>query len=111
MINFWFAACSPCRKEIPDLNKLVKKYQNNTSVVFLGLSTDNEDVLSKFLNEFEFNYQMIANAKSIAENFKVMVYPTNFIIDKNGIITYAHSGYNDDLHSELELAVEKALKI
>ena len=34
VINYWFVACPPCRREMPDLNKLVADYKSDTSIVF-----------------------------------------------------------------------------
>ena len=34
VLNFWFVDCPPCRKEIPELNKLVKKYDKKRHCFF-----------------------------------------------------------------------------
>ena len=39
VLNFWYIACSPCILEMPYLNQLVQKYQNE-DIEFLALSFD-----------------------------------------------------------------------
>ena len=109
VINFWFIACPPCQKEIPDLNLLVEEYKNRNDIVFLGFATDTEKRLGTFLAESQFKYKIIPQSMSIAEDFLVGAYPTNFVIDKNGIVTYAQTGLGEDTISEIQEAIKKAL--
>ncbi len=48
VLNFWFVRCAPCRKEMPELNNLYKKYKENERVVFLAICLDDETVFSIF---------------------------------------------------------------
>lgn len=43
VINFWFVECKPCVMEMPELNKLVEKYENK-DVVFLGLAINEKEM-------------------------------------------------------------------
>ena len=45
VINLWFTSCAPCIEEMPELNKLVKEYENNDAVLFLALALDEIDDL------------------------------------------------------------------
>ena len=56
VFNFWFSACPPCKKEMPELNKLVEEYKNE-KVVFIGVSLDSEDRVEDFTYMHTFDYK------------------------------------------------------
>lgn len=111
VLNFWYMACGPCVREMPNLNNLVEKYKDNKNVVFLAISVDGiEEVVKKFVKRKEFKYQVVATDFTIAKKQGVKVYPTNIVIDKTGRITLASVGYRDTIETEISEVIEKNLK-
>jgi peroxiredoxin len=98
VMNFWFTHCKPCLAEIPELNKMVEKFKQNKDVIFLAVALENIQDLRTFLNYHQFNYQHTGDAKKngILGNFGIESYPTNIIIDKEGIVRYAATGAPTD---------------
>lgn len=87
VINCWFTNCVPCVAEIPELNKLVKYFKADTSILFLALAFDDKTTLESFLKNKKFNYTIIPDKKNYLMNIlKIPSYPTHIIVDKNGII-------------------------
>jgi len=109
VLNFWFVDCPPCRKEIPNLNALMKSYDSN-SVSFIGFALDDKERLSEFLKDTPFDYNIIAESHSFAKENNVKAYPTNMVVDRDGTIIYVSTGYTDEIEAELHEAIEKALK-
>ena len=109
VINFWFIACPPCQQEIPYLNELKAEYENRDDIVFLGFATDSKERLDKFLEKKDFNFQIIPRSFDIANKFLVSAYPTNFVIDKEGNITYAFTGLSEHTIEEIKTAITKAI--
>ena len=111
--------------EIPHLNQLRERYQQNPDVVFLAISSrDDAEQLQKFLNKTDFAFEIVpssARAKSrnwpsetyynlLKENFGTTSYPTNIIIDKSSRISYYKKGFSEaDGVSGLRHALEEAL--
>lgn len=86
VINLWFIGCSPCRKEIPKLNELVKEFSGKP-VVFLAPSFDSAETLRDFLKKSVFDYQIVADAEEIIKGvFNAFSFPTHIVINQNGLI-------------------------
>ena len=85
VFNFWFSACPPCKKEIPELNKLVEEYEDR-GIVFIGVSLDGADEVEGFTYMHPFKYNLIANGEGFIDENHVSSFPTQFIVDKNGLL-------------------------
>jgi len=84
VINFWYINCGPCIIEMPYLNDLVNKYQNE-DVQFLALSFDTVLDIKSFLQKTNFIYEHGSISRSLMYDF-TPVSPGHFIVDKDGII-------------------------
>lgn len=87
IIKVWFIKCKACVKEFPELNALTQKYSNRDKIVFVSLAYDEKDQLKDFLSKKALNYQNAhVSSDYITEELNVQIFPTHFIIDKNGKI-------------------------
>lgn len=107
VLNFWFTNCSPCLKEIPELNQIVKEYQNDTNVVFVAIALDEENVLKKFLSTVPFLYKMISNGSFITSGYGIRSYPTNVVIDRESKIHFHTSGFAPNTSIWIRRAIEE----
>lgn len=108
VLNFWFVECKPCIMEMPELNKLVERYQGQ-EVVFLSFARNNQDQIMKFLKKTPFNYKIVPSASPVAEQFGVMGYPTHILIDKEGKIRFKALGLGPTTMTDLDEAILKQL--
>ena len=109
VLNFWFIACKPCIMEMPHLNKFVEKYKDE-DVVFLAIANDDKKQIENFLTKKKFDYTIAPNGRSIAYDWGVNSFPTNIIIDKEGVIAYSVSGYGSHMMPMMEKKIEELLK-
>jgi thiol-disulfide isomerase/thioredoxin len=84
VLNFWFIGCPPCRAEIPQLSKLALKYKDDPNVIFIGIALDNDSDVDDFNKKIPFNYRLVGSGGYYASQFKINLYPTNVVIDKEG---------------------------
>jgi len=124
VINLWATWCGPCQKEIPQLNKLVDKYESE-DVLFLSVTNEKEkDVLAwielqknepkyfqMFDNQSLMNYLFSINPDKTIKDGRAPEYlPTNIIIEKGKLI-YFKQGYSEEnilaMDSVLNLATKK----
>lgn len=107
VINFWFIQCEPCVMEIPELNKLVEKYEN---VIFLGFAVNNKNKLESFLKKTDFFYSIIPNGGKVAAKYNVMAYPAHIIIDKNSKIQYYSIGLGSKTIDNIEKNIDTLIE-
>ena len=85
ILNFWATWCVPCKKEMPSLEKLAKKYPE-ILIYPVNLEKPNQDKTQKFFLDLkisELNIYFDPNF-SLVKLFKMRGVPTSILIDKNG---------------------------
>ncbi len=110
VLNFWATWCGPCRREIPELNELVKKFEGNKEVIFLAITDEDKRTVQNFLKKQEFLYKVAINGRKLRREFKVNAFPTHFIIDKKGKVVFKQIGYLEGTGEKLKNKIEKLLK-
>lgn len=98
-LNFWATWCPPCRKEMPDIEKLYREYNfNKDEVVFLGVvnpSSDeypnNQDVkkeeIISFIEKNGYTFPTVFDETGeVLQNYFISAFPTTFMVDKEGYI-------------------------
>ncbi|MCK5825206.1 MAG: TlpA family protein disulfide reductase [Ichthyobacteriaceae bacterium] len=83
VFNFWFSACPPCKKEIPELNKLVDHYADK-NVIFIAVSLNNHYEVENYIEKNPFKYHLVANGDAVIDGLGINAFPTQIIIDKDG---------------------------
>ena len=109
VINFWFIACAPCVKEMPDLNQLHEKYRENPNVVFLAPTFENAANVKDFLKTRDFKYTIVPDAKNWIKDYKISVYPTHLVVDREGTIVFSQVNTGKKAAESLEKAIDSAL--
>ena len=88
VIDFWATWCPPCRKEVPELNAIYKKYRARGLVV-VGVSVDKvqgDGVKSvrPFAREFKVGYPILMADDALVEAMDLDNIPTTLFIDRKG---------------------------
>ena len=93
-IDFWASWCGPCVKSFPWMNKIQQQYkQQGFTVISINLDADKAKA-SQFLINNPASFAVIYDSKgSIAKHFSIQGMPTSMLINREGEITYRHSGF------------------
>lgn len=108
VLNFWGLGCGPCRAEIPELNKLVKKYADK-DVVFIAFTPDKKKFVNEFLNKKGFNYLHVTDAKQQFKDFKVKFLPTHIIINQKGQVHNRKNGGGSEVIKSIDTQIRVLL--
>ena len=108
VVNFWATWCPPCRKEMPELQRLSDAMDKNRFMV-IGVSVDEDkNLMREFLLQQKIlfvNYHDVEQHLA-RDLLKVRAYPETFIISPQGIIIRrivgAQSWNSKAVHSLLE---------
>lgn len=111
LLNFWFTSCPGCKVEYPGLQTLKERFKNQEEVVFISIANDEAAYLENFLKKNPLDFQHVASEKAIADNyFKVLGYPTNIIVDQNGVVQHVKIGGSrqsaDDIKYEMKVLLK-----
>lgn len=89
-LNFWATWCSPCKAEMPDIQKLYEEFQQE-DVVILGVAAPglgrekSEEGIKGFLEENGYTYPVVMDTEAEAfQAYGINSFPTTFMIDKDG---------------------------
>lgn len=90
VVNFWFAACGPCRVEAPFLEESYQKHKD-AGVAFIGINTaDEAETAQAFANTYGVTYPSVIDegdgaAKfAFAQETTLASTPVTLVLDKQG---------------------------
>jgi peroxiredoxin len=90
VVNFWYAACPPCRVEAPDLKDLSDQFTDK-GASFLGVNVrDQKETAELFESDFGITYPSVIDTNNgnllfaFAKNVQPNAVPTTLVIDKKG---------------------------
>ncbi len=114
ILSFWATWCPGCRRELPELDKLYRQYQNNSSVSFWAVDVlgngETADNAKAFLQKAGYSLPIAFGSEKSPEDFGGDGLPFLVILDKSGHIRLVHTGYDRSEPLQPELVKEiKAL--
>jgi len=86
VLEFWATWCGPCRKSVPHMIELNKKYAGQ-GVVFIGLTDELRDKVEPFAKEMKMDYAVGGGSQTLKQ-YGVEGIPTAFIIAPSGEIAW-----------------------
>lgn len=99
LVNFWATWCAPCVLELPSLEKLAKRHEDQgLEVIAVSLDTmrSHEDIKTFLLNrgigKFAAHYD---RDQEIKANIRLRGIPTSFLLDPRGNLLYIFEGDAD----------------
>jgi cytochrome c biogenesis protein CcmG/thiol:disulfide interchange protein DsbE len=101
VLNFWATWCVPCRKELPLLDAYYRRLQPHGLRVF-AVATEGSLPASRLKQLFAaMAIPSVRRVKGMSDEMPAV--PTNYIIDRAGVVRYAKAGSLelDDLNREL----------
>ncbi|MGK0290836.1 MAG: cytochrome c biogenesis protein CcmG/thiol:disulfide interchange protein DsbE [bacterium] len=87
LLQFWQRGCNACLKEMPELNKLYKKYKKD-GLVIIGISFGtSEKYVQKTIKKLKLIYPLTMDQVQITKKkYQIMGVPTLYLIDQKGVL-------------------------
>jgi len=93
LLTFWATWCSPCLKELPELNRL-HEYFDDADVAIITISDESKDKIEQYMSDHPLKTinGYLNSRDKLNEPFRHLRRgrPLTFLIDRNGIIREAY---------------------
>lgn len=107
VVHFWGSWCSPCRHEMPELQKLYQELGASSDLQFVLLQMREDfTTASKWaqqqrlvlplydsgVKDMSSEFLRLANGKTIPDRTMAVAFPSTYVLDKHGIVVFSHVG-------------------
>ncbi len=93
LVNFWATWCKPCVDEIPSLHRLRETIGDSAFEIVTVNVAENHDRVGRFLERVPIELPLLMDLDGrAARDWNIYVYPSSFLVDREGIIRYAYLG-------------------
>lgn len=93
-LNFWGTWCPPCREEWPTIQKLYDSKKGKIDFVLIAMQDEEEKVV-KFMKDNNYSVPVYIAQSPISNTVLPKVFPTTFLLDKNGRILLKEDASKD----------------
>lgn len=111
MINFWATWCGPCRKEMPLLEQIQKKYAP-LGFTMLGVNVEEDTTMMEaFLKDVPVTFPILLDpANGVSKLYDVAAMPSTVIVDRKGNVRYLHQGYKPGDESRYQDMIRQLIR-
>ncbi|MEK4199861.1 TlpA disulfide reductase family protein [Cytobacillus sp. FSL K6-0265] len=104
MLNFWATWCAPCKQEMRDF-QLFYQNKKDANIEIIAVNIDTKSNVGKYIERLGITFPVLLDENDhINEIYQVLVIPTTYFIDEEGVI-------RDKYYSAMPLSlIEEKLK-
>lgn len=94
ILNFWATWCAPCKLEMPELDAAYATYQEqNLAILAVNREESPDTIRPYFYDEMGLAFTPVLDEDGLVANlYGILVMPTTFFINPDGLITAIHRG-------------------
>ena len=113
LLSFFATYCAPCQKEMPELARLHKAYEDQGLGVFL-VSIDKEkekaEEVAELARSHDVNFPVLQDRfQVVARRYGAERLPYLLMLDEAGVVQKVHQGYSEEVQGILEAEVREGL--
>jgi thiol-disulfide isomerase/thioredoxin len=111
LINFWATWCGPCRKEMPLLELIQKKYAP-LGFTMLGVNVEEDTrLMDTFLKDVPVTFPVLLDpANGVSKLYNVSAMPSTVIVDRKGNVRFIHQGYKPGDESKYQDLIRQLIR-
>lgn len=111
VVDFWASWCAPCRRSLPWLDAMQRRYAGEGLVV-IGVNEDKtrEDA-EVFLAEVPVGFRIVLDPDGeIARQYELMAMPSTYVYGRDGQLVTRHLGFKVANQDEYEALLRSVLE-
>jgi thiol-disulfide isomerase/thioredoxin len=110
-VSFWATWCGPCKREMDAISEVYTSWKNDYGLEVVAISIDDVRGAAKIpalvkQKAWEYTILIDGNA-SLQQILNFSSIPQSYLLDQNGNIIYAHSGYSPGDEFQIEEKIKK----
>ena len=111
-LNFWATWCSPCKKEMPSMERLYRRHkQRGFAIVAISIDTGGTESVASFVRQLGLTFPIGLDPDlQVANRYTVRALPSSFLIDRTGNIVALAVGPRDWDSSAADAVVDLLLR-
>ena len=111
IVDFWATWCEPCRHATRAYQALAARYPGR--VVVIGVSVDDEpDGIADFARQTGATFPLVWDRGGrVAERYRPPSMPTSYVLGRDGVVRYVHSGWEPGDAERIEAEVARLLRL
>lgn len=111
LINFWATWCGPCRKEMPLLEQIYKRYKG-LGFTLLAVNVEEDSAgAEKWLKDTPVTFPVLFDRQNhVSQLYQVTAMPSTVIVDRKGQVRFVHYGYTPGTESQYQDQVRSLLR-
>jgi thiol-disulfide isomerase/thioredoxin len=96
LVQFWATYCTPCRKQMPSMNQLIKKMEGKPFKIITVNMAEPKPEGEKFIEQIQVDFPVLLDTDDATMGqWKVFPAPSNFFLNKQGKIIFTLFGAID----------------
>ncbi len=111
LVSFWATWCVPCKKEIKNISLKLPEWKKEVDFNYMTVSIDEaraEGLVRSYALSQGWNFPYYIDPNSdLKRSLNFQNVPYTLIIDKNGKVAFAHTGYEEGGESEVFAKVKE----
>jgi peroxiredoxin len=109
LLNFWGTWCKPCLEELPEFDRLYRKYRAH-GLTLVAVATDEEPKLvQEFIDKHKLRAKIALAGEAAAGVYNRPNFPFSFVIDGTGKIVAAYDFIEPSCMGDLEQVIRDEL--
>ncbi len=93
-LNFWATWCPPCKREMPSIERLYRRYKDRGfTVLAVSIDTAAPATVARFAKNLSLTFPIGLDPKmDVANRYTVRALPSSFVLDRNGTMVAVAMG-------------------
>jgi peroxiredoxin len=110
LVVFFYPTCPYCNAAFPAIQKLHDAYKDyGLTMVWINVLPDEEKLIGEWRVRHGYTVPILLGKRSVQNDYKLVMTPTHYLLDANGVVLSKHAGYTAGDENSLEREIRQAL--